>query len=405
MFTTSAWFGLSGPATPSPSTATPSRSDASGVLSSCDTWRRKRALSASSSVSRSRSQSSCWLTRRTSFGPRMSIGRSSRFSPSATMARSSRWNGLASQMPKPTAISAASRIEPVTCCVSCWRLRSNPACSASLRAAMMACTFCAMAALWPSSSRKARATSRSRSRAVSGGPRAARSPRRSAAARVGKVGRQLVVFEPLQDVARVARGLDEALAQRLSPSTSDWRAARSMVRLRSDSDCAAVDSAIAWAVPSRLCVEQRLQREQRAHGGRAQQRPISTKAISSSCWNDSDDGLTRAAWHQHLAAQRMRQRLGDAHVDHLAHQPRPFGPPSKLTMRLHSVRPISSAGSFLAAGATALDQDALHRAHAAGADALHVGFDRGLQVLQALELDLVRRVVGQVGRRACPGAG
>jgi hypothetical protein len=42
-------------------------------------------------------------------------------------------------------------------------------------------------------------------------------------------------------------------------------------------------------------------------------------------------------------------------------------------MRLHSVRPISSCGAGLAGVARrAFDQDALHRAHAAGADAAHV---------------------------------
>ena len=51
----------------------------------------------------------------------------------------------------------------------------------------------------------------------------------------------------------------------------------------------------------------------------------------------------RSAQPAASAAQRMRQRLGDRHVDHLADQRAACGPPSKLTMRLHSVRPISSA--------------------------------------------------------------
>jgi hypothetical protein len=56
-------------------------------------------------------------------------------------------------------------------------------------------------------------------------------------------------------------------------------------------------------------------------------------------------------------------------------------------------------GRVLARGA--LDQDALHRALAAGADGAHVVVDGGLQVLQARELDFVRRVVVQRrGRRA-----
>ncbi len=54
---TSRCAGVSGPSTPSSSRATPSRSEASGVLSSCETWRSTRLRSASSSARRRRSQS------------------------------------------------------------------------------------------------------------------------------------------------------------------------------------------------------------------------------------------------------------------------------------------------------------------------------------------------------------
>ena len=57
MPTTARCGGASGPATWSLSNSAPSRSEASGVFSSCDKWRRNRFFCASSSVSRRRSQS------------------------------------------------------------------------------------------------------------------------------------------------------------------------------------------------------------------------------------------------------------------------------------------------------------------------------------------------------------
>ena len=51
------WRALRLPASSSSSSATPSRSEASGVFSSCDTWRRKRSFCSSSACRRWRSQS------------------------------------------------------------------------------------------------------------------------------------------------------------------------------------------------------------------------------------------------------------------------------------------------------------------------------------------------------------
>ena len=98
----------------------------------------------------------------------------------------------------------------------------------------------------------------------------------------------------------------------------------------------------------------------------------------------------------------MRQRLGDAHVQHLPHQPGPLRP----AVKVDDAVAFGAAHQFLRVlFAWARHQNALGGAHAAGADALHVGFHGGLQVLQALQFHLVRGVVGQVGRgRAGPGA-
>src|SRR3990167_8677883 len=107
--------------------------------------------------------------------------------------------------------------------------------------------------------------------------------------------------------------------------------------------------------------------------------------------------------HHHVATQRMRQRLADAHVDQLPHQPRRL----RTAIEVDDAVAFGATHQFGCAGGAetstvALDQDALHRAHAAGADALHVLLDQRLQLLQTLELQVLRRLVGPGGRRPAP---
>ena len=62
MRTISCCSGVSRPPTLSRNSSTPSRTAVSGVLSSCDTWRRNRVCCCSSSFKRVRNHSSRWPT-------------------------------------------------------------------------------------------------------------------------------------------------------------------------------------------------------------------------------------------------------------------------------------------------------------------------------------------------------
>ena len=251
---TSRWLSVNGPATSSCSRATPSRMAASGVLSSWEMWRRKRALSASSSVSRRRSHSRRWPTRRTSAGPRIWIGSCSRFSPRPTMARSSRLKGRPSHTPKATAISSASATAPTTSRMARPRLASSCACRAWLRSVMARCTPWAISPLRASRVRNSCATARSRSRAVSDGPSSRVlmwvSCRRQLVASVGVMSSGSRMCSTRRASVAVS---SKRLRSRLSFSTSDWRAARSRSELRSASICAAALSCSARCAKPLLC--------------------------------------------------------------------------------------------------------------------------------------------------------
>jgi hypothetical protein len=94
---------------------------------------------------------------------------------------------------------------------------------------------------------------------------------------------------------------------------------------------------------------------------------------------------------QHFAAQCVGLGLGDGHVHHLSHQALAAGEVDHAVAfgAAHEFAAIALGGAF--------DQDALHLAHQALADALDVAVDHGLQLVQAAQLDFVRRVVVQVG--------
>src|SRR5439155_12846029 len=189
-----------------------------------------------------------------------------------------------------------------------------------------------------------------------------------------------------------------------SSSTTDCRALRSMATLHSLSDWAALPNSSARTALSRLCSV----RSSRVNRARSEAAPskaaISKNAMTSSCRNENrcsigQDGRRNAATsgrqggvlHQDLAAQGALCGLGDGDVQHLAYQPR-------LALEVDHAVALGAAhqlGRVLTR--SAFDQDALHRAQAAGADGAHAVVNRGLQVLQALELDGMRRVVGQVG--------
>lgn len=136
MRTISRWLSVSGPAVPSSSSETPSFSAASGVFRSCETWRRKRALSASVSARRWRSQSSRRAMRCTSDGPRMCTGVSRPSSPRPRMACSTRCSGRASHQAKPSASVSARATVPSSCWPSASRPASSSCCSAALRASV-----------------------------------------------------------------------------------------------------------------------------------------------------------------------------------------------------------------------------------------------------------------------------
>ena len=78
------------------------------------------------------------------------------------------------------------------------------------------------------------------------------------------------------------------------------------------------------------------------------------------------------------------------------------GPPWKLTMRLHSVRPINSAASLRDGPSTRMRCTVPTRAAAMRRAFASI---RGLQMLQSGELDLDRGCRRRAPRPGCPGAG
>ena len=87
-------------------------------------------------------------------------------------------------------------------------------------------------------------------------------------------------------------------------------------------------------------------------------------------------------------------------VYHLTHQPHAVGSSRKI----HHAVALGTARHFGGIFARrALYQNTLHSAQAAVANALHVGLNGGLQMVQALELQIVRGLVVQIGR-GCAGA-
>ena len=98
----------------------------------------------------------------------------------------------------------------------------------------------------------------------------------------------------------------------------------------------------------------------------------------------------------------MWHGFGDAHVNHLADQAGGL----LAAAEIDGAVAFGAAHEFLRILARgAFHQDALHDAHAAGADGALALLQRGLHALQAAQLDFVRGVVLQIGGgRAGAGA-
>jgi len=91
----------------------------------------------------------------------------------------------------------------------------------------------------------------------------------------------------------------------------------------------------------------------------------------------------------------MRQGGVNSHIDHLTHQAHAVGAGWKVD---HPVA-LGAASHFGGVFARwALYQNALHRVQATVANAFHIGFNGGLQMVQTLELDIMRCFILQVGR-------
>ena len=136
---TSRWLESSSPTAPSISSSVPSRMLASGVLSSCDMWRRKRLRSCASSSRRCRSHSSCPPRRSRSCGPETAIGLVKVPSPSSLMARSS-WR---SGRPTPTVRTSTARSASGSSSAACHSRRLR-ACSVRSSSTATSVSTCAL---------------------------------------------------------------------------------------------------------------------------------------------------------------------------------------------------------------------------------------------------------------------
>ncbi len=176
----------------------------------------------------------------------------------------------------------------MTCCARCRWLSSSRVSSNLLRFCMVCCTCPAIVEVMCSSSRNSCASWRSRSSAVSGEP-VSRPLMDCSCARhccMLLLGRPSVTKLLTICVASLAVSEKRTRSTR-SSSTTDWRALRSIVTLRSPKDWASRLNSNAWAAPSRLCRV----RSSRANSARTEAAPskaaINRKARTSSCRNEN----------------------------------------------------------------------------------------------------------------------
>ena len=106
-------------------------------------------------------------------------------------------------------------------------------------------------------------------------------------------------------------------------------------------------------------------------------------------------GVARISDQVQFTAQRVPQRLRYPHIHHLPDQAGRI----RAGRKVHHAVAFGAAGPFPGVFARrAFYQNTLCGVHQIFADALDIGFDCGLQMLQPLELDLVGRFVMQIGR-------
>ncbi len=134
---TSRWLSSIGPTAPSSSRSVPSRMFASGVLSSCDMWRRNRFRSRAMSSRRVRSHSSWRPRAERSAGPLIAIACEKAPRPRSLIARSMARSGRSTKNQKMPATASAAGTRPMIassrpCCVAfasrstCLRRESMP---------------------------------------------------------------------------------------------------------------------------------------------------------------------------------------------------------------------------------------------------------------------------------------
>ncbi len=120
---TSRWLSSIGPTAPSSRRSVPSRMFASGVLSSCDMWRRKRFRSSAMSSRRVRSHSSWRPRAERSAGPLIAIACENAPRPRSLIARSMARSGRSTKNQKMPATASAAGTRPMMassrpCCVA-----------------------------------------------------------------------------------------------------------------------------------------------------------------------------------------------------------------------------------------------------------------------------------------------